>query len=78
MTATNRGHRLRALRALTETHLGRTVTLPGDPGLTGKLAGLIPLGDHYQAVLICGGARIFTDAMPGDTFVEVWQKGETP
>lgn len=73
-----RGHRLRSIATLSNTHLGRTITIPGDPDLTGKLAGLVPVGGRVQAVLIVGGARIFTDAMPGDTFVEVWQKGVTP
>lgn len=68
------GNRLRAINNLSDTHLGRTVTI-GDP--TGKLAGLIPVGRNVQAVLIVGGSRVFTDQMPGDTAVEVWQKGAT-
>lgn len=72
---TRQGNRLRAINNLSDTHLGRTVTI-GD--LTGKLAGLIPVGSNVQAVLIVGGARVFTAAMPGDTAVEVWQKGVTP
>ena len=70
-----RGSRLRLVSELTSTHLGRTVTVAN---LTGKLAGLIPVGSNYQAVLILGGARVFTDALPGDTAVEVWTKGSRP
>lgn len=68
------GNRLRSINALSDTHLGRTITIPGDPDLTGKLAGLIPVGDRVQAVLIVGSARVFTAAMPGDAHVEVHQK----
>lgn len=71
----HQGNRLRAINNLSNTHLGRTVTVAG---LTGKLAGLIPVGRNVQAVLIVGGSHIFTDAMSGDTAVEVWQKGATP
>lgn len=70
-----RGARLRLIRDITEVHLGRTVTVAN---LTGTLAGLIPVGGRYQAVLILGGARVFTDALPGDTAVEVWTKGSRP
>jgi hypothetical protein len=69
------GNRLHAIATLSNTYLGRVVTI-GD--LTGTLAGLIPIGDRVQAVLICGGARIYTDALAADTHVEVWQKGTTP
>lgn len=68
------GNRLRAVSSLTETHMGRKITIPGDPDLTGTLAGLVPVGDHVQAVLIVGSARVFTAALPGDTAVEVWQR----
>lgn len=69
------GNRLRLVRELREIHMGRTITIPGDPEITGTLAGLIPLGGTVQAVLICGSSRLFTDAIPGDTHVEVHQKG---
>lgn len=69
------GNRLRTIAALSDVHLGRTITIAD---LTGTLAGLIPLNNHTQAVLIVGSSRIFTDALPADTVVEVWQKGATP
>ena len=69
------GNRLRAINNLSDTYLGRIVTING---LTGKLAGLVPNGANVQAVLIVGSARVWTDLLPGDTAVEVWQKGATP
>lgn len=75
MKPDGRGNRLRLVCELREIHMGRTITIPGDPEITGTLAGLIPLGDTVQAVLIVGSSRLFTDAIPGDTHVEVWQKG---
>lgn len=54
-----------------ETHMGRTVTI-GD--ITGTLAGVIPVAGRVQLVLIVGAARIFTDALPADTHVEVHQR----
>lgn len=71
---TTRGHRLRAVSTFTETHFGRRVTIPGDPDITGILAGLIPVRDRVQAVLLGGNSRVYTSAMPGSTHVEVWQK----
>jgi hypothetical protein len=70
-----RGHRLRTLGDLNETHHGRTVET-GD--LVGRLDGVIPLGPNVQLVLCIGGSRVFTDAMPATQHVEVHQKGQTP
>ena len=70
------GNRLRTVGTLSDTHLGRTITLRQPGGdLTGKLAGLIPVGNTVQAVLIVGGVRLWTDRLPLSTHVEVWQKG---
>ena len=77
MNPQGRGHRLRTLADLGDAHLGRTVTI-GD--LTGVLAGVVPIGQTAQLALIVGGNRVFTDAMPADTHIEIHQKekGQVP
>ena len=72
MTTDTRGHRLRRLADLGDTHLGRTITLTDGP--TGTLTGVIPIGDRIQLALIVGGSRIWTDALPADTHVEIHQR----
>lgn len=64
------GRRLRALSDLGDTHLGRQVTVRG---LTGRLDGLVPVGDRITLTLCIGSARVFTDAFPADEPVEVWK-----
>ena len=61
---------IRRLDTLTTTHMGRQVTVHG---LTGTLAALLPVADTVQLVLIVGnpGVRCFTDALPGETEIEV-------
>ena len=73
----HQGNRLRTVGTLLDAHLGRTVTI-GD--LTGVLAGVVPLGQTTQLALIVGGSRVFTDAMPADTHIEIHQKqkGQVP
>ena len=66
-----RGHRLRTVGTILDAHLGRTVTVTG---LTGVLTGVVPLGPTVQLALVIGGARVFTDAMPTDTHIEIHQK----
>ena len=72
---THQGNRLRTVGTILDAHLGRTVTVTG---LTGVLTGVVPLGPTVQLALVIGGARVFTDAMPTDTHIEIHQKGQTP
>jgi len=65
------GNRLRTVGTLLDSHLGRTVTVTG---LTGSLAGVVPLGPTVQLALVVGGSRVFSDAMPADTHIEIHQK----
>jgi hypothetical protein len=69
------GNRLRTVGTLLDSHLGRTVTVTG---LTGSLAGVVPLGPTVQLSLIVGGARVFTDRLTADTDIEIHQKETTP
>ena len=73
-TAPRQGNRLRTLATILDAHLGRTVTIADDPAMTGTLVGVIPVRDRVQLALILGGRRVFTDAMPADTEIEIHQK----
>ena len=46
----------------------RTVTVAG---LTGQLTGVLPCRDQVVLALIVGGSRMWTDAMPEDTEIEI-------
>lgn len=60
----------RRLCDITTQHVNeqRTVTVAG---VTGSLVGVIPVRDRVQLALICQGARMWTDAMPKDTEIEI-------
>lgn len=66
-------NRLVYLRDIGTSHVGRTVTAAG---LTGTLAGVIPIGDTYQLALIVGSSRVWTAALPADSHIEIHQKGQ--
>lgn len=64
----------RRVEALTDTHVGRRVTVHG---LTGLLTGVIACRHHYVLELRVGGARVYTNTLPAEEPITIHPK-ETP
>ena len=60
----------RTLSTITTAHVNeqRTVTVAG---FTGQLTGVLPCRDRVVLALLVGGERVWTDAMPKDTDIEI-------
>jgi hypothetical protein len=58
--------------------MGRTVTVPGTPPVTGVLVGVLPVRDRVTLALIVGKRRAWTDALDANTPIEVWPLKDAP
>lgn len=63
--------RFRAVADLSDATLGRTVTVPGSPPVTGVLTSVFGVKDTVVLGLIVGSARLWTDALAFNTKVEI-------
>lgn len=66
------GKRLHRLADVGEIHMGRQIDVNG---MRGTLTGLIPIKGRVVVAMVVGGARVWSDALPGETCVEIWKEG---
>lgn len=70
--------RFRCVADLSDKIIGRTITIPGQPPITGVLTSVFGIRDRVVLGLIVGSARMWTDQLDQNLKVEIHPLKDAP